>query len=347
MFSNIKIEELLTRNDMVLIDVRSPSEYKNFTIPGSRNIPIFDDKERAEIGTIYNKVSVEAAQERGLEIFSAKLPQFISEFKKIDSEKTVFCWRGGMRSKTSATVLDLMNIHVFRLEGGIRAYRKWVVNQLEKLEFHPRTYVLDGYTGTGKTSLLKRLKEESYPVLDLEAMANHRGSNFGHIGLEPHNQKTFDSLLIHQLLRMQNTSYILIEAESKRIGKVVLPPFFNKLKEQGIQIFIDMPIEERVANILEDYRPWEHEQECMKAFQKIKSRIHTQVAKEIENNLQKEQFAPAIRLLLEYYYDPFYKHSEELYPEDRKITVHAENEEEALQKLKKLIHFEHQAPGCH
>jgi tRNA 2-selenouridine synthase len=126
LFQDISIEELLElqhKKELVLIDVRSPSEYSDATIPGSLNIPLFNDTERAEIGTLYKQVSVQAAKEKGLEIVSAKLPAFIKTFEQTAGQKTVFCWRGGMRSKTTATVLSLMGIRVYRISGGIRAYR--------------------------------------------------------------------------------------------------------------------------------------------------------------------------------------------------------------------------------
>lgn len=322
---------------MTIIDVRSPSEYANSTIPGSINIPIFDDKERAEIGTLYKQVSSDVAQERGLEIVSAKLPAFVKQFKEIEGEKTVFCWRGGMRSKTTATVLDLMNIHVNRLDGGVRAYRKWVVDRLTNLNFTPKVYVLNGYTGTGKTLILRRLEEEGYPVLDLEKMANHRGSIFGQIGLEPHNQKTFDSLLVEQLQQLQHSPYVLFEGESKRIGKVVLPPLFNELKEEGFQLIIQMPIEERTRHILEDYCPWDHHEACMEAFRKIKLRIHTPIAAQIEESLRSKEYALAVNLLLEHYYDPRYEHTAEKYLENQKMNLQVENVEEAIQAIKEVI----------
>lgn len=192
MFSDIAVEELIPLSEqkkMVLIDVRSPSEYKNFSMPGSINIPFFDDAERAEIGTLYKQESVGAAKERGLEIISAKLPEFVKQFKQLEGNKTVFCWRGGMRSRTTATLLSLMDVHVSRLEGGIREYRRWVINQLEQPEAPFKAYVLNGLTGTGKTRILKALEKQGYPVIDLEGLANHKGSIFGHIGVEPNNQK--------------------------------------------------------------------------------------------------------------------------------------------------------------
>lgn len=340
MFRDIAIEEMMAlreKGKISLIDVRSPSEFHNSSIPGSINIPLFNDKERAEIGTLYKQVSPVAAQDRGLEIVAAKLPDFIKAFKQIGGEITVFCWRGGMRSKTSATVLDLMNVKVNRLQGGVRAYRKWVVNQLEKVDLTQKAFILNGNTGTGKTLILRKLQSEGYPVIDLEKMANHRGSIFGQIGLHPHNQKTFDSLLVERLVELQNASYVLFEGESKRIGRAVLPESLNELKVKGIQIFIEMPMEERVHHILEDYRPWEYKVECREAFQKIKPRIHTPIAAEIERCLQAEEFSVAVRLLLEYYYDPRYKFTADQYPESQKVSLNVKDVDEAVVKIKKLI----------
>ncbi|MED1204016.1 tRNA 2-selenouridine(34) synthase MnmH [Heyndrickxia acidicola] len=340
MFQDITIDELLVRQkkkDLVLIDVRSPSEYRDSTIPGSINIPVFNDEERAEVGTIYKQVSSEAAKERGLEIFSAKLPAFIKEFKKYEGDKVVFCWRGGMRSKTAATVLALMGIHANRIQGGVRAYRKWVVETLKDFPFTPTAYVLNGYTGIGKTKILKSLEQEGYPVLDLEEMAGHRGSIFGQIGLKPNNQKTFDSLVLEKALRIKDSSFVLFEAESKRIGKVVMPEFLIEKKEYGIQIFIEMPIEERIKHILEDYAPWEHQKECQEAFSHIKNRLHTPIAKEIEIHLQSGDFYSAVELLLTYYYDPRYHHTAIQFPEERRLMIQVENAEEAAVKIKGII----------
>lgn len=201
-------------NERILVDVRSPGEFEEGSIPGSVNIPIFDNEERAEIGTIYKQVGQEAAKERGLEIFAAKLPAFVKQFKALGGPVSVFCWRGGMRSKTAATMTELMGVDVNRLTGGIRTYRQWVVKSLEDYEFKPELLVLNGYTGSGKTVILNQLKEEGYPVIDLEQMAGHRGSVFGQIGLNPSNQKKFDSLLITELRKLKDSPYILIEGES-------------------------------------------------------------------------------------------------------------------------------------
>lgn len=340
MFSDIAVEDLIPlseKNKMVLIDVRSPSEYKNFSIPGSINIPFFDDAERAEIGTLYKQVSVAAAKERGLAIISAKLPKFVKQFKQVEGNKTVFCWRGGMRSRTTATLLSLMDVHVSRLEGGIREYRRWVLKQLEQSEAPFKAYVLNGLTGTGKTRILKALEEQGYPVIDLEGLANHKGSIFGHIGVEPHNQKVFDSLFVQQFRELEKAPFVLFEAESSRIGKVVIPNWVMELKANSIQLIIDMPMEERIKEIIEDYRPEEYQDECIAAFQRIKTRMPQDVSKQIEEDLETGKFASAVRLLLEFYYDSRYKHTGLQYPDQQKKVLQVRNLEEAIEAIKEQI----------
>lgn len=339
MFQDISIEELAEQRGkgLVLIDVRSPSEYAESTIPGSLNIPFFDDQEREEIGTLYKQVSVDAAQERGLEIISAKLPGFIKQFAAVPGKKAVFCWRGGMRSRTTATLLSLMNIHSYRLTGGYRAYRQWVVAMLESMSYEPPAYVIHGHTGNGKTALLRLLKERGYPVIDLERLAGHRGSVFGEIGLRAHNQKTFDALLLDELIETANAPYVLMEAESKRIGKVVIPELVMAKKEQGTHIRIELPIEARVQNILKDYEPWKHPESCLKAFDKIASRIHRPVAVEIGECLKNGGYDRAVELLLLYYYDPRYAYTEEQYEGAEFITVQAQSVDDAAAAVERLL----------
>jgi tRNA 2-selenouridine synthase len=330
------MRELARKKELVPIDVRSPAEYRDSSIPGSLNIPLFDDAERAEVGTIYTQVSSQAAKERGLELVSAKLPAFIKAFSEIREAKTVFCWRGGMRSKTTATLLSLMDIHVYRLSGGYREYRRWVVETLGKLEPPAHTYVIMGNTGVGKTAILRSLEEEGYPVVDLERMAGHRGSIFGEVGLKAHNQKTFDSLLVERLEQLKPSSWMLLEGESKRIGKIVLPDFLIRGKEAGIPLFIELPMEERVRTIMEDYRPWEHKEALLQAYRLIKERIHTPIAKEIEGLLKDNQFPAAIMMLLEHYYDPRYEHAIDQY-EGEMAVIRAGTVAEALQEVKDFL----------
>ncbi|MBO0586977.1 tRNA 2-selenouridine(34) synthase MnmH [Sporosarcina sp. E16_8] len=340
MFRDLMLEDIFALQEKgphTFIDVRSPKEFKEATIPGSINIPVFDDEERAEIGTLYKQVGQEVAKERGLAIFAKKLPNFISAFKNIETPMTVFCWRGGMRSKTAATVLDLMGIHTTRLNGGVRSYRQWVVHELEKEDFSPDFIVLNGNTGTGKTEILKRLADNGYPVIDFENIAGHRGSIFGQIGLEPSNQKKFDSLLIHELERFKTESHVFIEGESRRIGKVSLPQYIYDKKESGMQIVIHLPLAERVKIVLADYEPWNNPERFKEAFQLIERRLHTPIAKLIETYLDNGEFGLAVELLLEHYYDPRYRHSGDKNTDLQKVDIEAKNVEDAFKKILQTI----------
>lgn len=338
MLKDIKIEELLNKqNKQLVVDVRSPKEFIEHSIPGSINIPVFSDEERAEVGTIYKQIGASEAKQRGLEIFSDKLPSFIKQFMEIKQPITVYCWRGGMRSKTAATVLNLMDIHVSRLKGGIRTYRQWVVSTLNTLEIKPQLIVLNGYTGTGKTDILKSLKDQGFPVIDLEGLAGHRGSIFGQIGKCPSNQKKFDALILEELLKFQKQSYILIEGESKRIGRVMLPDCLYDKKEHGYQVFIHLPIEERVRNIMQDYDPTHEPEKFLEAFQFIKKRIHQPIAIEIEMLLETNQFENAVKLLLEHYYDKRYEHSIHYDSEEMRSDIYGNNNEDVTQQLIELL----------
>ncbi|MEB3100288.1 tRNA 2-selenouridine(34) synthase MnmH [Ferviditalea candida] len=335
MIQDVHVEELVNlirTGKVTAVDVRSPQEYREATIPGSLNIPLFDDEERKEIGILYKQVSIQAAKERGLEIVSRKLPDFIKAFAQISGRKAVFCWRGGMRSKTTATVLSLMGIPAYRLHGGYRAYRKWVVDSLEAYRLKPSVIVINGYTGTGKTKILRILSEKGYPVIDLEGLAQHRGSIFGQIGLEPNNQKTFDALLLERLAEVNDAPYVLIEAESPRVGKVVLPEFLIRAKETGVQLFLEMPVKERVRHILEDYEPIRHHEACLAAFMRIKQRIHTPAAKAIEEDLKNGRYDSAVEALLAYYYDSRYEYAVREYAGER-IKLKVNHAEEAVEKI--------------
>lgn len=340
MFKDMSVTDLIAlqaEGKVTVVDVRSPGEYADATIPGSVNIPLFDDAERAEIGTIYKQKSVALANERGIEIVSAKLPAFIRTFAAIPGPKVVFCWRGGMRSKTAATLLDLVGMRMSRLTGGYRAYRKWVVAELAVRTVPERTIVLHGYTGTGKTEILRSLQGKGYPVVDFEQFAGHRGSIFGGIGRKPHNQKMFDALLLQRWMEVADAPYVLMEAESRRIGKVLIPEVWMDAKVRAHHIWLELPMAERVATILRDYEPERHAEACVLAFRRIKGRIHTAVAADIERALASGAYALAAELLLVHYYDARYAYTTESYEAGIHTRVEADSIADAIGQIEQLL----------
>jgi tRNA 2-selenouridine synthase len=327
---------LLAKGDITPIDVRSPGEFAEGTVPGSVNVPLFDNEERREIGIIYKQQSMEAAKERGLELVSAKLPALIRELQSLPGRKAMFCWRGGMRSKSAAMLLSIVAGKVYRIKGGIRAYRRWVVDTLQTYEWKTPLIVINGYTGTGKTRLLRSLHRKGYPVLDLEGIAAHRGSIFGGVGLEPHNQRTFDALLVHELIRLKDSPFVLMEAESRRIGKAVLPDFLVEAKERAPQLFLELPTDVRVNNIMSDYEPQQFKSQCIEAFRHIEKKIHTPAARDIGQAMERDDFPEAVRLLLEHYYDPRYEHTITEYNAERTV-LRARSMQEAEEKMEAYV----------
>lgn len=315
----ITVEEAIYGENIIFIDARSPNEYAESTIPGAKNLPIFTDQERKEIGTLYHQ-DKDLAYEQGLKIGSSKLFSIYKYIKSLAIPKSckvvVFCWRGGMRSKSIAMNLDMMGINAFQLKGGYKAYRRFILDYLETFQKSFQFYVLHGNTGVGKTNILKDLEEKGEPVLDLEGLANNRGSMFGAVGLgAPINQKMFDSLLFNKL-KKNNKDYFFIESESRRVGSILLPEFLISDMEKGIHILVKADIQQRVKNIKKDYLPIKDKEEVIslinnnKFFEKKRGK---QWVQNLLSLLSIDDYDNFIKTLFVDYYDPLYRHSEKKY----------------------------------
>jgi len=315
-------EELAVRQDVQWIDVRSPGEFAESAIPGAVNIALFDDEQRAQVGTLYKQQGPEAARELGLRIYGAKLPELVAQTRAALAGKVagVYCWRGGMRSKAVATILELMGLPVVRLAGGYRAYRQFVTAQLATLtkEQLPAVFVVHGMTGVGKTMLLERLAARQLPVLDLEGLARHRGSVFGGIGLQPANQRQFDSALWDELKRLRDAPFVLLEAESKRIGRVSMPEglFDAKMAGRNFELTASLPV--RVERTLMQYQLADEEvfsAEIGYAVGRIEKRFSPDLRKRCQVWLTQRNYAELFAALLTEYYDPRYLHAMQQYPQ--------------------------------
>lgn len=340
MYQDIDYESVKKNKKKVLIDVRSESEYAESHIPGAVNIPIFNDEERAQVGTVYKQIGSEQAKELGLRVASAKLPELIKSIEQVsqDKEPVVYCWRGGMRSKSIATVLDLMGLPVHRLEGGYRGYREHIKERLGQFQLTARCVVIHGMTGVGKTELLKRLEWEGEPVVDLEGLAGHKGSAFGSIGEAPRNQRMFESLLLERLDELKGSSYIIIEAESKRIGRVNLPDFLLRAKEQGLHILVEAPLPVRVQRTLDQYivDDPEFKEKVKGAMRAIEKRLSPEDRSLGWEAIERNRFDELVEMLLVKYYDPRYRHSMEQYDEEF-ITLDAADLDVCKEAVKTAI----------
>lgn len=293
----------------IFIDVRSPKEFSEETIPGAINIPIFDDKERELIGTLYKNKSIEEAKMTGIDIASKKLPSIYQEVAKYNIDHNhiyMFCSRGGFRSSALAPLFNALNMNVVKLHGGYKEYRAFIRESLPLVSKDLQLVVLYGNTGSGKTHILEHLKEKGMNVLDLEGCANHRGSTLGSVGLgEANSQKMFESLIYDQL-KNRNSNLVFVEGESKRIGKSLIPEFiFDKMSE-GISLKITAPIEKRVEVILDDYVNGA-DTEIKEALNHMRNRLGNEKINKYIGFVDDKNYSPIIKDLFINYYDPLYE----------------------------------------
>jgi tRNA 2-selenouridine synthase len=334
MIQKITIEEFLKlAKQYPVLDVRSPGEYTHAHIPTAHSLPLFTDEERKQVGTAYKQQSREAAIKIGLDYFGVKMRKMVedveflvSRFSLADEISSitingqretrnvlVHCWRGGMRSAAVAWLLDMYGFKVFVLTGGYKAYRKWVLAQFEKdYNFN----IIGGYTGSGKTLLVHQLIKEKKTVIDLEGLANHKGSAFGAIENMPQpGQEMFENLLGEKL---QAASYelqeevsssspfrglggcIWLEDESQRIGNLQIPmPLWYTMRKAPV-FFMDIPFEERLKYITEEYGK-QSKAYLKDAILRIQKRLGGLETKNAINFLEEENFNESFRILLAYY----------------------------------------------
>lgn len=229
-----------------IIDVRSPKEFEIGHIPGAINIPIFDNEERAKVGTRYKQAGKDFAIQLGLEYVGPKLAEFAKLARKNakNNQVLVHCWRGGMRSKNMAWLFELIGIKVSILEGGYKNYRSYI---REQLGVNIPIRILGGYTGSGKTDILKELKILGEQFIDLEGIAHHKGSAFGSIGeLEQPTNEQFENNLALEWLKLDYTKALWLEDESITMGKCGIPfILFKRMREAKVyQLMIPKSVRE-------------------------------------------------------------------------------------------------------
>lgn len=298
---------LARRSGRVLLDVRSPGEYAQGHIPGAIAFPLFTDEERARVGTFYKQKGPEAALELGLKYVGPKMAGFVRKARELAPERrlAVHCWRGGQRSQSVAWLLRQAGFDVVTLEGGYKAFRRYVLDSFDKNDWQIR--VVGGKTGTGKTRILRALGALGEQIVDLEHLARHKGSAFGAIGEDPQpTVEQFENDLYNALSRLDPSQRTWIENESRSIGRVYVPEgFWARIKAAPL-FNVEIPDEARIRNLLSDYAAADPA-DLKAAFLKIDKKLGGQHLKTALEALERGDFAAAARVALRYY-DKTYQH---------------------------------------
>lgn len=239
-----------------IIDVRSPSEFAEDHIPGAINLPVLDDAERAEVGTIYVQESPFRARKIGAALVAANIARHLRgplADRQGGYRPLVYCWRGGQRSGAMASVLSQIGWRADTIEGGYRAYRRAVVRALYDTPCPVPVILLDGNTCTGKTELLAGLAAAGHQVIDLEGLARHRGSLFGAAAAAQPGQKGFEGAIALRLAAMTPDRPLIVEAESSRIGRLSIPPALWQAMRRAPRIRVVAPLPARAEHAARAY----------------------------------------------------------------------------------------------
>lgn len=288
------------KDPRVIFDVRSPGEFEKGHIPGATSFPLFDDTERAVVGTLYKQQGREDAVQKGLELVGPKLAPFIDEAKRLCPEGKLYlhCWRGGMRSQNMALLFTTAGFEVEVIDGGYKTYRKHIREFLAK---PLNLIILSGETGSGKTDILRALEAQGEQIIDLEGLAHHKGSAFGGL-MQPEQPSTehFENLLQHRLSQLDPEKPIWVEDESLTIGKVYIPNPFWKQMLAAPNIFLKLPREIRVKRLVAEYAA-ASDDDLADALARIQKRLGGQHVKAAEEALSTKNYRLGAEIALQYY----------------------------------------------
>jgi len=297
----------------LIIDARSPREYEEDHIPGAINLPVVDNAEFAEVGTLHRTDPLAAYQlgaRYSLMNIARHIEQCISKYPA-KSRILVYCFRGGKRSKVWFDVLDTIGYRVEKYKGGWKAYRRWVNEEMAAFPANFRYIVVSGPTGCGKTRLLGALHKAGAQVLDLEGIATHRGSIIGAVpGKQQPSQKMFDSLLLRRLQEFDPGRPVWVESESKKIGKVQLPDALLGAMRSGLTIAVDAAMPQRVQLLREDYAHFEQDPAALiERLSYLRPLIGGEEFAAWEDLAGRREVPALFERLMRNHYDPTYRRS--------------------------------------
>jgi tRNA 2-selenouridine synthase len=294
-----------------IIDVRTPAEFAEDHIPGAINCPVLSDEERITVGTLYKQVSPFEARKVGGALVAKNIAHHL-ETRFHGHPKSwkplIYCWRGGQRSGAMSIILSQVGWAAHKLEGGYKSYRRDVLEQLDALPQRFRFKVVCGPTGSGKSRLLAALAETSHQVLDLEGLAQHRGSVLGRLPQQSQpSQKWFDSQLLQALRGFDPARPVYVESESKKIGSIALPAALFDAMHASACLLLETPMDVRVAGLQEDYRHYiDHPEALIAQLQSLHQFHSTKQLEHWGNLIRAGDFVALVEELLMLHYDPTY-----------------------------------------
>jgi tRNA 2-selenouridine synthase len=309
-FEAISLENFSSHDFDTIIDVRSPAEFAEDRVPGSINLPVLSNEERARVGTIYAQDSAFLARKIGAALVARNAAAHIEgplAAKDGSWRALVYCWRGGQRSGSFASILSQIGWRVETLVGGYQSYRRLVVATLYERAFPAPVILLDGNTGTGKTEVIQRLPARGVQIIDLEGLANHRGSVLGAAGEQP-SQKGFESGLAGVLGDLDPLKPVVIEAESSRIGQVNLPSQIFATMKTAPRIEVSAPLASRAEFLVRAYS--DEIADCEDFSRRLDRLIQLRGREQVEawqSALRAGDFDQVATEMIEQHYDPSYE----------------------------------------
>jgi tRNA 2-selenouridine synthase len=293
-----------------VIDVRSPAEYAEDHLPGAVNLPVLSDTERARVGTIYVQQDRFLARKVGAALVARNAAAHLEDAladRDGGYRPLVYCWRGGQRSGSFTGILQQIGWRADTIEGGYRSYRRLVSKALYETVFPAPIVLIDGGTGTAKTRLLGHLADQGAQSLDLEDLANHRGSVFGSMTQPQPAQKGFESLLADRVRRLDPARPVFVEAESTRIGRINLPPALATAMKAAPAVRITAPVEARVGHLMTEYSNLGTDPARIEGILDRLVRFHGhETVAEWRNMAAKGEIAQLVEALITRHYDPRY-----------------------------------------